>query len=83
MTLPFGPDDLADLVDRDLEADDLRGGRADVRAGLGDRVVHHVEDLEAGLAGLLQRVGEHVGGEPVDLRVELQGGDELARCPRP
>ena len=35
--LALGPDDLADLVDRDLEADDLRCGRADLGAGLGDR----------------------------------------------
>ena len=34
--LALGPDDLADLVDRDLEADDLRGGLADLGAGLGD-----------------------------------------------
>ena len=34
--LALGPDDLADLVHRDLEADDLRGGLADLVAGLGD-----------------------------------------------
>ena len=38
---------------------------------------HDLEDLQAGVAGLLQRLGEHVGGQAVDLRVELEGGDEL------
>ena len=34
--LALGPDHLADLVDRDLEADDLRRGLADLGPGLGD-----------------------------------------------
>ena len=77
MTLPFGPDHLADLVDRDLEADDLRCGVAHLVARRGDRAVHDLEDLQPGFLGLEQRLREHVGGDAVDLRVELQRGDEL------
>ena len=76
--LALRPDDLADLVDGDLEADDLGCGRAHVVAGGGDRAFHDVEDRQPGLFGLVQRSGEHVGGQPVDLGVELQRGDELA-----
>ena len=75
--LALRPDDLADLVDRDLEADDLRSGLADLGAGLGDGLLHDVEDREAGFLGLLQRLGQDVGREAVDLGVELQGGDEV------
>src|SRR5262245_16774032 len=75
--LALGPDDLADLVDRDLEADDLRCGVADLFARLVDRGPHHPEDLEPGVLRLQQRLAEHVGGNAVDLRVELQRGHEL------
>ena len=81
--LALGPDHLADLVDRDLEADDLRCGLAHVVARRGDRAVHDLEDLQAGFLGLQQRLREHVGRDAVDLRVELQRGDELRRCRRP
>ncbi len=50
---------------------------------VGDLGVHDVEDLQAGVAGLQQRRAQHVGRETVDLRVELQRGDEVARCRRP
>ena len=81
--LALGPDHLADLVHRDLEADDLRRGGLDVVAVRGDLGVHDVEDLQAGVAGLEQRLAQHVGREAVDLGVELQRGDEVARCRRP
>ena len=32
---------------------------------------------EAGVLGLVQGLGQHVGRDAVDLGVELQGGDEL------
>ena len=75
--LALRPDHLADLVERDLEAHNLRRGLAHVVPRCGDRVVHDVEDLEPGVLGLEQRLREHVGGNAVDLRVELQRGDEL------
>ena len=39
--------------------------------------VHDVEDLEAGFLGLVERGGQDVGGDAVDLGVELQGGDRV------
>jgi hypothetical protein len=76
--LALRADHLADLVHRDLEADDLGGIGLDAGGRLGDGAGNHVEDRVAGVAGLLQRLGEHLGGDAVDLGVELQGGDELA-----
>ena len=72
--LALRADDLTDLVDQDLEADDLRGGFLNF---LTDGLEHDVEDVETGLTGLRQRTGEHVGGNAGDLGVELQGGDEV------
>ena len=42
-----------------------------------DRLLHHVEDVQAGVAGLLQRGGQDRGGDAVELGVELERGDEL------
>ena len=73
--LALGPDDLADLVHRDGDRDDLRCRGGDLGARLGDAGVHVREDLGAGFLGLIERGGQHVGGDAVDLGVELQGGD--------
>ena len=54
--LALGPDHLADLVHRDLEADDLRCGRRTSSRGSAIVVVHHVEDLQPGVVGLAQRL---------------------------
>ena len=83
MTLPLGPI-TSPILSIGISKLMIFGavGR-DVVAGLGDRAVHDVEDLEAGVLGLLQRLREHVGREAVDLRVELQRGDELGACRRP
>ncbi len=53
--LALRPDHLTDLVDRDLEADDLRCGVAHFLAGRRDRTLHDLEDLQAGVLGLEQR----------------------------
>ena len=45
--LALGADDLADLVHRDLEADDLRRRLVDLDARGRDGLVHDLEDLEA------------------------------------
>ena len=42
-----------------------------------DGLVHHVEDVQPRVAGLLQRGTEHRGGDAVELGVELQRGDEV------
>ena len=74
--LALRADDLADLVHRNGGGDDARR----VRAHLGRAVDALVDDLEdggAGLLGLLQGGGQDVGGDAVELGVQLQGGDEL------
>ena len=48
--------------------------------GVGDRRLHHVEDLEAGLTRLLQRVREHLARQAGHLHVQLDRGDELPRA---
>ena len=75
--LALGPDDLADLVQRDLELDDLGGGGPNVVPRGVDGPGHHLQDLEPGVAGLVQRVGQHIGGEPIDLGVKLERGHEV------
>src|SRR5690606_41364667 len=42
-----------------------------------DRFHHHVEDVEAGVAGLLESGGQDGGRDAVQLGVELEGGHEL------
>ena len=75
--LALGADDLADLVGRDLEGEDLGGRLADVRPRGVDGAAHHLQNLEPCLAGLFQGRGQHRGGDPVDLGVELQRRDVL------
>ena len=75
--LALRPDDLADLVDRDLHRDDARCERAHL-VGHVDRLGDDVEDRQASLLGLGQRAAEHRGGDAVELGVELDGRDELA-----
>ena len=57
--LALGPDDLADLVHRDLDGHDLGRRVAHLGAGLADRRVHDLEDRQAGFPGLAQSVAEH------------------------
>src|SRR5581483_9575086 len=68
--LALGADDLADLVDRDLDREDPRRLRVDLLPGGGDRPEHRVEDEQPGLPRLLQGLGERLGREPGDLHVE-------------
>src|SRR6056297_1490467 len=78
--LALRADHLADLVERDVDGGDLRSRLGHFVTRLRDAGVHDVEDLEAGGAGLGQRSGEHVGGDAVDLRVELQRRDGVFRA---
>src|SRR6476469_5220904 len=70
-------DEQADLRGVDLHRDDARRVRAELRAGLTDDLGHLAQDVQAGLAGLRQRVTEDVEGDARDLDVHLQGGDAL------
>src|SRR5271166_3343643 len=74
--LALRADDLTDLVHRDLDRDDPRGVDGHL-ARLGDGAAHDVQDGHPGRAGLLQRGGEHRGGNAVELGVQLQRGDHL------
>src|SRR5579859_6275851 len=74
--LALGPDDLADLVHRDLDRDDPRRVRGHL-AGLADRAAHDLENGHPGRAGLLERRGQHRGRDAVELGVQLQRGDHL------
>ena len=76
--LALGADQLTNLVDRNLNADHARcrGGHL-VRAI--DGLVDHREDGRAGLLGLTQRLLQDRRGDAVELGVELNGRDEIAR----
>jgi hypothetical protein len=52
----------------------------DVGARLGQRLEHLAEDVQAALAGLLERVLEDLAGQALDLDVHLQGGDAVGGC---
>src|SRR5262249_42199054 len=54
--LALGADDLADLVERDREADDARRSASHLCPRLGDGLGHDVENLESRFARLLQRL---------------------------
>lgn len=74
--LALRADDLTDLVHGDLDGDDPRGVRGHLVRRV-DRFHHHVEDVEAGVTGLLEGRGQDGGRDAVQLGVELEGGDEL------
>ena len=76
--LALGPDDLADLVQWYLELDDLGSSGPDIVPGGVDGACHHLQDLEPGITGLIERTSEHIGGEAVDLGVELESGHEVS-----
>src|SRR5690606_25264154 len=69
------PDDLADLVDLDLHGHDPRRVLADVAARLGHHLEHLAEDVQPGLARLVERGLEDLTGQARDLDVHLQRGD--------
>ena len=75
--LALGSDHFTDLVERDGDRRDLRSRLGHFGARCGDGRVHHVEDGETSFLGLIERGGQHVGGNAVDLGVELQRGDHV------
>ena len=73
-------DDLADLVHVDLHGEHLGCILGNMVARLGDAGDHDlVQDLKAGLAAALERVGDDLHGQAVVLEVHLDGGDALGR----
>ena len=77
MTLPLGPMTSPTLSIGMWIVVIFGAVGGDLVARRGDGRVHHLEDLQAGHLGLVERGGQHVGGDAVDLRVELQGGDRV------
>jgi hypothetical protein len=78
MTLPFGPMTspilsigISKLMIFGAVARHLGARGSAMAAFMTSRI------CEAGFLGLLERGGQHVGGDAVDLGVELEGGDEL------
>ena len=78
--LAAGPDDVADLVDRNLDGDDARrvGRHAGPRGR--QRLVHDAEDVQAAGLGLGERGAHHIGRDAGDLDVHLQRGDAAGRA---
>ena len=74
--LALRADDLADLLDRNGGGDDARSELAHLSRAV-DALVDDLENRGAGFLGLLQSGGQDVGGDAVELGVELQGSDEL------
>ena len=74
--LALRADDLADLLDRNGGGDDARSELAHLSRAV-DALVNDLENRGAGFLGLLQSGGQDVGGDAVELGVELQGSDEL------
>ncbi len=75
--LALRPDHLADLVDGDLHRDNPRCRIRHLVRGI-DRLVHHVENRHPRVPSLGQSARENIRRNPVQLGVQLQGGDELA-----
>ena len=78
MTLPFGPI-TSPILSIGISKLTIFGAvGAHVVARRGDRAVHHLEDLQPGVLGLAAAPAPSTSaGMPVDLRVELERGDEL------
>ena len=74
--LALGADDLTDLVHRDAHGQDTRGRGGHLVGGV-DGLGQDVEDEQAGVAGLAERAGQHLGGQAVELGVQLEGRNEV------
>ena len=70
---PARSDDVADLRGPDPHDGDFFGGGGDVRAARGQRAGHVVEDVNAGVAGLIESAREQLIGEAIDLEVHPGG----------
>ena len=78
--LAAGSDQVADLVGGDGEHEQARRVLRHVAAVLGERLIHDVENLQARLAGLLERLAHQRDADAADLDIHLQRGDAGARA---
>src|SRR3954454_8249795 len=70
-------DEQADLVRVDLDREDPRRVGRELRARAGDRLVHLLQDRQARLLGLRERVAQDLERDARDLDVHLEGGDAV------
>ncbi len=78
--LAAGADDIADLVGRNVEADDLRSRRLRVLARCRDGIEHRIEDEHAALVCLHECSAQDLRRESRSLVVHLHGRDALGRA---
>src|SRR5260370_11972261 len=72
------PDEVADFVLRDFQLEEARGVGGNCGARLAERLLHGVQNLEAGLFRLGEGFAHHPDGDTQDLDVHLQRGDSRA-----
>src|SRR5262245_31518738 len=77
--LAAGTDEIADAVGLDAQRDDTRRVGRQLGARRRYRRVHHVQDVQPGLARLLDRLLHDRAPDAADLDVHLHGGDAVAR----
>ena len=75
--LTAGPDDVADLVGRDLDGDDARSVLAHLLARNLDRLHHLAQDEGAAFLGLHQRGAQDVDRQALGLVVHLHRRDAV------
>ena len=75
--LAAGPDDRADLLRVDAEADDAGGVLAHLGARGREHGFHGLEDIEARDAGILDGLGEDLDRKALELEIELEARDPL------
>ena len=78
--LALRANDLTDLLHRDLERIDLRRVLPDVVTWAGDRLGHYRQDRQTGFLRLVQGVGQDLGGNAVDLGIQLERRHVLSRA---
>jgi len=70
-------DDVADLLLGELDAVHLGGVAGERRAGRGQHLAHEVQQVQTTGLGLVEGLGEDLGGDAADLDVHLEGCDAL------
>src|SRR5580704_789932 len=73
-------DEVADLVLRNLQLEEARGIRGNLRARFAERLLHGVQDLQAGFLRLRQGFAHHGDADAEDLDVHLKRGDACTRA---
>src|SRR5262249_25908188 len=72
------PNQVADLVDRNLQCVNARSEGGNIFASAADDLLHLVQDEHASTARLFQRLMHDLGGDAHHLDIHLQSGNALA-----